>query len=485
MTLKYKKAVFSLEEFKDRYQGFSAEDKENNTFSLRVPAHFEKTEASEDKLTEGLIPIVAKAYHDGVNINSSSIDTEVFKEKTKTINYRPILAHIEENANGVRDFVSHSYETVESEDGNIDIKWLEQPIGVLTNQYEIVYDEAEQVNRAVVKGYLYSDFCDEAIEILEKRQSVDCSIELIMNKYSYDDSTKLLTIDDYYIRGLTLLGEDYLPGMKGSQVVMESKEEEQTASFSADSNEIYKEYEERLSKIESALLSLSEMTSDKEQKGEESVENNISTYLVVEKDGEQFQKFDISYSDKNCLVVDAFFNQIKDEQERWRYEVIGVYDKFIVSTKYGSGKYQRLDYAVENETVRFDGDNKDVEPYWMTKEERAARAEQFEAIKAELETTKDKLSKFEEAELNAQKEAVLEDEAYADFIDTAEFAAVKEAMAECGVEELRTKAELAFAACTRKQRSKSQEKEAVCMKFTNPNIDDVKVRGRYGAIFED
>lgn len=60
----------------------------------------------------------------------------------------------------------------------------EQPIGVIDGTKTTVeYDEDAGVNRAVLHGYLYDEYCQDAIEILNRRGTVDCSVELCIRSY--------------------------------------------------------------------------------------------------------------------------------------------------------------------------------------------------------------------------------------------------------------------------------------------------------------
>lgn len=89
----------------------------------------------------------------------------------------------------------------------------------LTVKQEIMKEQKE--NRAVLHGYLYDEYCQDAIEILNRRGTVDCSVELCIRELSFNTANKTLQLDDFYVSGLTLLSKDVSPGMAGSNFKIE------------------------------------------------------------------------------------------------------------------------------------------------------------------------------------------------------------------------------------------------------------------------
>ena len=223
---------------------------------VEMPGHFVKSENETNKLTEGLVPFVSKAFHDHVNLNSSSIKEEDFRKNVPSSNFRPVLANIikDEETNEL-DFGSHDFhiETVikNDENGNeikIDkVVYDEQPIGVIDgSQTTIEYDEDAKVNRAVLHGYLYQEYCPDAIEILERRGTVDCSVELFIRDLSMDANQGVLVLNDFYVSGLTLLSAKCKPGMAGSNFKIED--------FSViNTNSIIEELQNKIEKLENAI----------------------------------------------------------------------------------------------------------------------------------------------------------------------------------------------------------------------------------------
>ena len=209
---------------------------------VEMPANFEKLNDDTDKMTEGLTPFVSRAFHDHINLNKSEIKEQDFKDNLPSSNLRPILANIKKDEEtGELDFGSHDYhiEKVKEVDENgkdftvEKTVYDEQPIGVIDgSKTSIEYDEEAKVNRAILHGYLYNEYCQDAIDILNRRGTVDCSVELVIRQMSMDGKTKSLVLNDFYVAGLTLLSAKTKPGMAGSNFKIEDFSlENETQSF--------------------------------------------------------------------------------------------------------------------------------------------------------------------------------------------------------------------------------------------------------------
>ena len=136
----------------------------------------------------------------------------------------------------------------------------EQPIGVIDgSKTTIEYDEDAKVNRAVLHGYLYNEYCQDAIDILERRGTVDCSVELSIREMSMNAKEGTLVLNDFYVSGLTLLSAKIKPGMKGSNFKIEDFSADTiSTNFSKDEKII-----ELLEKINNALSKFNENNSTK------------------------------------------------------------------------------------------------------------------------------------------------------------------------------------------------------------------------------
>ena len=215
---------------KNKFSKFDSKDF-GTELVVEMPANFAKSDDNTDKMTEGLTPFVSRAFHDHINLNKSEIKEQDFKDNLPSSNLRPILAHIvKDEKTGELDFGSHDSHvekvTEIDEDGKEftieKVIYDEQPIGVIDgSKTSIEYDEEAKVNRAILHGYLYNEYCQDAIDILNRRGTVDCSVELVIRQMSMDGKTKSLVLNDFYVAGLTLLSAKTKPGMAGSNFKIE------------------------------------------------------------------------------------------------------------------------------------------------------------------------------------------------------------------------------------------------------------------------
>ena len=219
--------VFCL---KNKFSKFDSKDF-GKELVVEMPANFAKSDDNIDKMTEGLTPFTSRAFHDHINLNKSEIKEQDFKDNLPSSNLRPILAHIvKDEQTGELDFGSHDSHVEKVTEIDEDGKeftvektvYDEQPIGVIDgSKTSIEYDEESKVNRAVLHGYLYNEYCQDAIDILNRRGTVDCSVELVIRQMSMDGKTKSLVLNDFYVAGLTLLSAKTKPGMAGSNFKIE------------------------------------------------------------------------------------------------------------------------------------------------------------------------------------------------------------------------------------------------------------------------
>ena len=215
---------------KNKFSKFDSKDF-GTELVVEMPANFVKSDDNTDKMTEGLTPFISRAFHDHINLNKSEIKEQDFKDNLPSSNLRPILAHIvKDEKTGELDFGSHDSHVEKvieiDEDGKEftveKVVYDEQPIGVIDgSKTSIEYDEEAKVNRAILHGYLYNEYCQDAIDILNRRGTVDCSVELVIRQMSMDGKTKSLVLNDFYVAGLTLLSAKTKPGMAGSNFKIE------------------------------------------------------------------------------------------------------------------------------------------------------------------------------------------------------------------------------------------------------------------------
>jgi len=276
----------------------------NEELCVQMPAVFEKEE-NADKDKEGLTPFVAKAYHDHINLNKSEIKPEVLESTLPSAMLRPILASIiTDEETGEKDFGAHDFVFEEDKDGNERIRYIEQPVGVIFGDNTIEYDEDDGVNRAILHGYLYNEYCQDAVDIMNRRKTVDCSVELSIREMSFNAADKVLTLDDFYVSGLTLLGSKVQPGMKGSKVTIED--------FNKTNNSVFSNNEKLIELLETLNNTLSNFNKEKlEEGGNETNMNKFEELLA--KYGKTAEDITFDYTELSDEELEAKFEELFGE----------------------------------------------------------------------------------------------------------------------------------------------------------------------------
>lgn len=495
------KKVMSIDDLydfclKNKFNHFSTNES-NFELCVQMPANGLFKKEDEDRHREGLRPFTAKAYHDHINLNHSEINEDVFKENTKSAPFRPILANIIKNEEtGELDFGSHDFIIEEDENGDEKIVYKEQPVGVINGDFYFEYDEDQEVTRAVLNGYLYEEYCQDAIDILERRNGTDCSIELNIREMSFNTENKTLMLDDYYISGLTMLGSTVKPGMKGSNLTLKDFSSENNSLFShaeingklidtlekindvlqsfniKNSNgkeevivEKNKDFEEEVAEEaseteEAAAESTEDVTAtESEEVSEETVDEapEVTAEETVEEFAEEnedessneikdFTKtFSISHED----IRFALYNLIapfEEEDNAW-YGINAVYDDYFVMQDFFNDKnLYGCKYSVDGGNVSLEGERYKLFAEYLTESEKI----ELDDMRANYSYIQEKLNKYEMEELNAEKESIFEDESYADYLEENEFKELIENKDKYSVEELKDKAEIAFAKCVKR-----------------------------------
>lgn len=317
MPRKKKRRIMSINELyefclKNNFAYFSS-DEFGKELMVRMNGNFEKSSKDEDKHKESLTPFISRAFHDHVNLNKSEISEESFNENVPSANFRPILAHITTNSDQELDFGSHDYYIISDKDGNDKVIYEEQPIGVIDgSKTSIEYDEEAKVNRAVLHGYLYDEYCQDAIDILNRRGTVDCSVELCIRELSFNNENKTLMLDDFYVSGLTLLGKDVSPGMAGSNFKIDDfAVNTGSVNFSADNNSLFTKYENKMIEFQERLEKLESTCSNIQLSKEGGNDKNMDKFNeLLEKYGKTADDIDFEYEDMTDEELESKFEEV-------------------------------------------------------------------------------------------------------------------------------------------------------------------------------
>lgn len=464
--------LYSFYSQKKKSMTFSA-DKSGYNIAVQSLATFELN----DNLSEGLLYGKIRAFHDLTNNNKSHIETDVLEEKMMSIKDRPVMADIvdtdetDEDGNPIKDFSGHTMYYDEALDKMI---YKEIPIGhfIHPESIHLEYDEEYDRNFVCADVVVYEEYTD-ACDILRRRKTVDCSVELCIRKMHWDNTDKTLHLDDFYVQGTTLLGSHTLPGMSGSKLSIKDFSEENNSLFSSISEDEHSKLIETLDNLNKTLSSLNinsktNSTVEKFEKGgstetnmtkfeellekynktveditfeyeglsDEELENVFSTTfdeseptpdtVVTEsdksdddtdddKDKDTYSKtFELSHEDVRSALY-QLLTPIEETLNEY-YWIMSVYDDYFI---YESccGNYYKQAYTKENDTIAFDGERQEVFAEFVTADEKA----ELEDMRANYSSISEKLARYEEAEEIADKMTVFEDQAYSKYLETDEF----------------------------------------------------------------
>lgn len=526
---------------KENFVKFDSNDS-GKELLVQMLGSFSKSDDDQDKLTEGMTPFVSKAFHDHVNLNKSQIKTKVFKDNVPSSHLRPILANIKKDEEtGELDFGSHDFHiekvTETDENGNIvekdKVVYDERPIGVIDGlKTTIEYDKDAKVNRAVLHGFLYNEYCQDAIDILNRRGTVDCSVELAIRSMSFDTVSKTLVLDDFYVSGLTLLSANTKPGMAGSNFKIEDfsvdegcakfdKDEKiiellenmnkLLANFSDDKNiqkggtagkmfeELLKKYNKTVKDITFEYENLSDEELEakfaemfendntgtgngNEPSGEGNNGDNSDPEGNSNGEGQTFEKmtrtYEISHEDTKYALY-QLLSSYEESDGDW-YFINSVFDDYFTYENWNGDKIFGQKYIKDGDNVAFDGERYNLHRELLTDSEFA----ELQSMRSNYAALKKFKETAEKNELHNQREAILADEKYSVLAENEAFSELKNNMDNYSLTDLEKEAKVIFAdyVASVGEFSAKENKPSGIKMFGNPNSGKRKT-GRYGDLF--
>lgn len=218
--------------------------------------------------TDGLMTVKLKSCHTGKNRNQSGITDETMELYKDSFKGRPILGAIYKTDTGEYEFRAHDMEIVEDDNGEADIHYIEQPIGVISQIATpyLEFDNNAKKNYLMVEGTIFSDY-SKAAEILERHRTCKCSVEIAVEEMSYNVAEDYLSIDKFHFTGVTILGyqqdgtTEIQEGMAGSKITIDD--------FSAKHNSMFAtNYQDKMIEILDKLnTTLSNFNNNSKEKG--------------------------------------------------------------------------------------------------------------------------------------------------------------------------------------------------------------------------
>ena len=292
----------------NRFESFSA-DEQGAPLIVQSFGTFE----ADDKNSDGLMAVKLKSCHTGKNRNRSGITDDNMNKYKHTFKGRPILGAIYKTDTGEYEFRAHDMDVID--DGE-DIEYIEQPIGVISQTEEpyLEYDKDEDKNYLMVSGTIFSDY-SRAADILERRRTCKCSVEIAVEELSYNCDEDYLSIDKFRFSGVTILGyeqdgvTEIQEGMKGSKITIDDFSEKKNSMFSADcQNKLI----ETLEKLNVTLESFNNKNQNSE-KGGEKVMNKFEE--LCEKYNKTAEEVTFEYENLSDEELEVAFKEAFEEVE--------------------------------------------------------------------------------------------------------------------------------------------------------------------------
>ena len=473
---------------------------------------FFEEDDDEYDATEGLVKTKLKVCHTLLNANRSYITTENMKKAMPSLANRPILGNVIQLDDGTYDFHSHDVEV--DEDGNVTN--IQRAIGVIpeSNNAKLEYDTKMKKNYVVVDGWVYEGYSNKGLEILKKKKKCKVSCELGVNDISYNAKEKRIDINDFYFRGVTILGseKDGTPiqeGMKGSNITLCNSESSDTYEEVLN---LLKEMNTTISNHFNAngeggnIVSDTQVNTNTKNEGTDGVVNTDDVTVVknegvtddtTQTENEEIVKYSVEFEGKTLDFEVSMNDKIRSlsrlvskeyEDDGVWYDVIA-YENYLVMTNSYRGKHYKQDYKYENDSYSLVGDRVKVTPTFVTDEEQTA----IDEMRANYDVTLNELNTYKEKEEKENKEKLFNSDDYSKIKDTEEFKELKENMDKYSLDECAKKSDeilltyvksnkLSFVEETKDTVDGKVSKKSLSFSKPSDSDDDYKP---YGDLFDD
>lgn len=286
--------------------------------NTKIPVIFQNIEEYENKDVR-FLKVKIWLMHTGVNFNFSSFSKSVVEKAIPSLANTPILAFIEESNTGELDFSDHRMVLHRTKDGDLDIKYLGQAVGVIpeTNNAhweKRVSDSGEEKEYLVVDALMWTKW-DEPIDIMKNKYITSQSMELADDYTGFFDENGIFHFDSFKFFGACLLGDDVLPAMENSTVEVQ---------FS-NNNNINKEIEEKLNEFYTLFSQKggNELVEEVKQEFEETTENSLEQVDITEdftttetsQDETQFEQEEVVVNEETVEENQEVDKEFEDSEE--------------------------------------------------------------------------------------------------------------------------------------------------------------------------
>ncbi|ASA22747.1 hypothetical protein B9T62_19260 [Paenibacillus donghaensis] len=288
--------------------------------------------------------------HDGINNNKSNIDLSVLQSEIteSSILDIPVLAHI---LTEDEDFGEHEMEYDEIEKK---ITYIEKPIGLVSSKnHNYHYEEVDGRTYAVVDGYIWNVYSQDAIDIINRDENIKLSVELVIDESIYDKKTKILDIKKFRYTGITLLGKKYGTGMVNAHAELERFSETD-------------EFSDKIEELNTFLMRFSQ--NSEQEPGDE--KSNLESYTLSKEEDKVVLKKKQEIAALFKLTVNQLYSELSRAMSKHTYIDKNWYGESVERTCFWLNDYDESfvyyvdvkdNYMDKKAPYSLDGDNVNVD----------------------------------------------------------------------------------------------------------------------------
>lgn len=321
------------------------DNKQTKKPNLNVPILFQKLDTYN---TEDSRFVTVKIYlmHTGANHNGSYFSKEVIEDAIPTLANTPILAYIEDNSDGEKDFSDHRMILIQ-DNGKFKMKYIGQAIGVIPENNNAKFemrlcDDGIEREFLTVEGLLWTKF-DDPIDIMLRDGIKAQSMELHEEYEGEFKDDGLFHFTKFKFFGACGLGKDVLPAMQNASIEVYSND-----AITSVINE----------KMEEFKSILNNYTSNKGGNDVEEKLKLLKQYNFTKEDFSDLNLEEISIEDLEVKVKEKFALTA----EQFRDEIIAELRKEKVTDEWGY-EYSRYSYVDYKDNLIFAYDREDWKLY--------------------------------------------------------------------------------------------------------------------------
>jgi len=349
--------------------------KEKKYFSLPVEIVEVNTNFSFDN---SLIPVDIKVMHNGLNFNNSTFEDDSIENAKESLKNKPILGYIKKiDGSDAKDFAGHEVEITFGEEG-LKVTYLERPLGLVPESNNYSISEEDDKKYVVCRGYLWREYLNSGYEILKDNPNKSVSMEIAVDDYeANEDGT--INITKYRYLGITILGDDIQPAMKGAKLSVIGQFSE---GFTND-------FHNKIEELNEKIANFTTKGGEKEKMSEPI-------------------KFELSHDDIRGKLFDILNPKNEDGYREWNYWIMKVYDSYIiVEDENDMDNYYKFNYSISEDEEIVLGEKVKVYLEFLTQEQKDALDEMknnFKLLQEEVVKLREFKSQKEQEEFNIQLE---------------------------------------------------------------------------------